>query len=82
MENIPSVLPMDNGMYPIVGSIKLGNVPTKGYAIVASFCRGAVVLQVVDFADGLCGGARRRPHTVDNGWRVGTPESLPALASR
>jgi peptide/nickel transport system substrate-binding protein len=37
MDNVPSILPMDNGVYPLVGSTKLGNVPTKGYAIVASF---------------------------------------------
>lgn len=36
-ENVPFVLPVDYGIYPLIGSIKLGNVPDKGYAILASF---------------------------------------------
>ncbi len=36
-EQVPSVLPMDYGVYPLIGSAKLGNVPHKGMAILASF---------------------------------------------
>ncbi len=36
-EQVPTILPIDNAVYPLLGSAKLGNVPTKGWAIVASF---------------------------------------------
>jgi hypothetical protein len=34
---VPMIMPCDNAVYPLLGSTKLGNVPTKGWAIVASF---------------------------------------------
>lgn len=36
-DNLPFVMPIDNAVYPLLGSTRLGNVPTKGWAIVASF---------------------------------------------
>lgn len=34
---VPTIMPIDYAVYPLLGSVKLGNVPTDGYAIVASF---------------------------------------------
>ena len=36
-EQVPMILPIDHAVYPLLGSKKLGNVPTSGYAILASF---------------------------------------------
>jgi peptide/nickel transport system substrate-binding protein len=36
-EQVPMIMPIDNAVYPLLGSTKLGNVPTTGWAIVASF---------------------------------------------
>lgn len=36
-EQVPMIMPCDNAVYPLLGSTKLGNVPNKGWAIVASF---------------------------------------------
>jgi len=36
-ENVPFILPIDYGVYPLIGSKRLGNVPKDGYAILASF---------------------------------------------
>lgn len=36
-EQVPFIMPIDNAVYPLLGSTKLGNVPNKGWAIVASF---------------------------------------------
>ena len=36
-EQVPFIMPIDNAVYPLLGSARLGNVPTKGWAIVASF---------------------------------------------
>jgi len=36
-EQVPTILPIDNAVYPLLGSKRLANVPNKGWAIVASF---------------------------------------------
>jgi peptide/nickel transport system substrate-binding protein len=36
-DNVPMILPMDDAVYPLLGSSRLGNVPSKGWAVVASF---------------------------------------------
>jgi peptide/nickel transport system substrate-binding protein len=36
-EQVTTIIPIDNAVYPLIGSTKLGNVPHTGWAIVASF---------------------------------------------